>query len=54
MLAHVVFGLFFALLAVCVLRGLGLTIQGRLRAPASGRVMGVAPLPVSALGGIEA
>jgi enediyne biosynthesis protein E5 len=33
MLAHVVFGLFFALLATCLLRGIGLVVLDRLRVP---------------------
>jgi hypothetical protein len=36
MLAHVVFGLFFALLAVCTLRGIGLTLLSGLHGRTSG------------------
>jgi hypothetical protein len=42
MLAHVVFGLFFALLATCLLRGIGLFVLDRLRAhDADARLGGV-------------
>jgi hypothetical protein len=54
MLSHVVFGLFFSLLAVCVLRGIGLTVLARLRSRATAHEDGVAPaLAVAAAGGTE-
>src|SRR5262249_40238942 len=44
MAAHVVFGLFFSLLVVCSIRGLGLVLLAAVRAPARSR----AELPVPA------
>jgi enediyne biosynthesis protein E5 len=52
MLAHVVFGLFFALLAVCILRGLGLTILAAIGGRRSATVPEKVPVPVVALEGV--
>ncbi|MBV8075750.1 MAG: hypothetical protein JO284_05120 [Planctomycetaceae bacterium] len=52
MLAHVVFGLFFALLAVCILRGLGLTILAAVGGRRSAAIPERVPVPVAALEGV--
>ncbi|MBV8607365.1 MAG: hypothetical protein JO034_07880 [Singulisphaera sp.] len=52
MLAHVVFGLFFALLAACILRGLGLTILAAVGGRRSAAIPERVPVPVAALEGV--
>ncbi len=52
MLAHVVFGLFFALLAVCILRGLGLTMLAAVGGRRSAAIPERVAVKVAALEGV--
>lgn len=53
MLCHVVFGLFFGLLSVCVLRGLGLWVSALLRRPSETRLPAQVVLGDETLGTVD-